>query len=85
MPYFSTIVHVGSHAYFAPKLILIAFGLARIALYRGIHELLAPVESTPFITGIFGTPNGQGREPPQARGRRQQHIRLQLGLHQFGA
>jgi hypothetical protein len=27
-------VHVGSHAYFAPKLILIAFGLTSIALYR---------------------------------------------------
>jgi hypothetical protein len=43
-------------------------------------ELLAPVQVTPFITGIFGTPRGRGRERPQAGWRRRQHVRLQLSV-----
>ena len=39
-------------------------------------ELLAPVQVTPFITGIFGTPGGEDAKRPQAGWRRHQHVRL---------
>jgi hypothetical protein len=49
-------VHVGSHAYFAPKLILIACGLAIIALYRrtAFRAAFAPGAAMPASAKITG-------------------------------
>ena len=50
-------VHVGSHAYFAPKLILIALGLAMITLYRRTRfgAAIAAPAAMPLSAKIAGT------------------------------
>ena len=46
-------------------------------------DLLAPVQVTPFITGIFGTPGGEDGNGRKPGGRRCQYVWLQLGLRQL--
>jgi hypothetical protein len=50
-------VHVGSHAYFTPKLILLVLGLANAALFnRLVGAKLAPDDSiTPWPARVAGT------------------------------
>ncbi len=49
-------VHVGSHAYFAPKLVLLVLGLANAALFNKlIAPRLAAGESTPWQARLAGT------------------------------
>jgi hypothetical protein len=49
-------VHVGSHAYFAPKLILLAFGLINAAVFHKTTQLdtLTAEEMTPWAARFAG-------------------------------
>ncbi len=50
-------VHVGSHAYFAPKLVLLVLGLANAALFNRLMapKLAAGSDITPWQARIAGT------------------------------
>ncbi len=56
MLFFYDPVHVGSHAYFTPKMILIVLGMANAALFnsRGFAHALAATGPMPLRARVFG-------------------------------